>query len=87
MSRFFNAGLNRSLLAVLEFGKVLADLADAFLDEVLAGLEEACVALAVEQQQIAHNDVAEHLGEGAGAVFEAFTGGAFGCSELIELVV
>ena len=35
-------------LAVLEFGEVLADLADAFLYEVLAGLEEAGVALAVE---------------------------------------
>ena len=53
-------------LAVFELGEVLADLSDAFADEVLAGFEESGVALAVEEQQVAHNDVAQYLGEGAG---------------------
>ena len=62
---------HRGVALVFQLGDVLGGLADGFADEVAAGGQEAVVAEAVEQQEVAHDDVAQDLREGAGRVLEA----------------
>ena len=49
-------------------------LGTAKTDDAAAGVEETTVALGVEEQEVAHNDVGQALGESTDIVFEGFTG-------------
>ena len=64
-----------------------AYLADGFADEVLAGGQEAGVAEAVEQKQVAHHDAGDYFRQGTGSVFETLARSAFDGCHVVEAPV
>ena len=71
---------------------MLVDVADRFLGEEVGRVEEGGLlsirgAEGVEEEEVGHDDVGEHLGEGAGGMFKADACGALGGDQFIEMAV